>query len=95
MAEQNTPTDQLDSEVAATMRAYGAGEIGAEQAAEQIAPAYAYAKALHSGEYDELADEASEPHAYLEVALARQRGIITMEQYAALGQALIKGNGQA
>lgn len=84
--EQPEFADQLDVEVRAAMQAYGAGEITAAEAAQRIQPSYAYALSLHNS--DQLDETAAEPHAFLEVALARQTGVITMEQYVELAEAL-------
>lgn len=78
--------DQLDVEVRAAMQAYGRGEISTEEAAQRVAPAYAYALSLRNS--DELDETAAEPHAFLEVALARQTGVITMDQYVQLAEVL-------
>jgi hypothetical protein len=81
--------------VAETMRRLGAGELTVAEAAAAVASAYASALADHdehrrtdpAGAINP--DAASAPEPFVEVAVARQTGVITAEMYAALGQLLV------
>lgn len=85
---QSLPDDQLDIEVEQTMRDLGAGEITVAEAAENIRPSYDYAMAHQRLARTTEDDIAADPMSFHGVALARTLGVITMEQYAALGAAL-------
>ena len=80
-------------DVREVMANYGAGQIDARQAAAMIRPAYDDTAAERAqrtpGSNERDPADASTPTAFVEVAVARQTGVITMEQYVALGDALI------
>ncbi|MGH3613532.1 MAG: hypothetical protein ACRDRK_13255 [Pseudonocardia sp.] len=80
-------------DVREVMARYDAGQIDAHQAAAMVQPAYddaAGERARRTAESNERdPDDASTPTAFVEVDVARQTDVITMEQYDALADALV------
>jgi hypothetical protein len=94
-AEIGESGDMLDSEVAAALRAYAAGEASVEQTADVVRPAFDYDQATRDGRTpasnDADPDDATTPNAWTQVALAYQLRTITDEQHAALIDAVLAG----
>ncbi len=92
-----TPKLVPHGDVRDAMARFGAGEIDAEQAAELVRPAYDEALAERDARTDASnaadPDDASTPNAFTGVSVARQTGVITPEQYNALGGALVTATG--
>jgi hypothetical protein len=71
---------------------YGSGNIDVDRAAVLLAPAYAAAKRdraqRSAATNDDDPDAAETPTPFVEVDVARQTGVITPQQYAALADRL-------
>jgi hypothetical protein len=93
----STLADQFAA-VREVMSQYGAGQIDTTRAATLLMPAYRDAIRVRAGRtYDTNQadpDAASVPGPWAMVAVARQTGVVTAAQYAALADALALADGQ-